>query len=1780
MFKTKSEVDKHVGKIFKSKTDSEKNRECFKIARLYFGIKEYEHAKMYLANYLSEITSDPIAWKLMADISEIYDKNMLKSIDCYARSYDLNQSDNRVLLKICSCYTNLKEKYELSTASKWLEKAEKAYPYERSVIEFKEQLFNLFESNSHSEDWEQFLLKGLNENYYNEDLHVKLLKSYLKSSPKSENIYKALRHISNVEQQSLFDSSITWYKSIIAIIESSEFCQMNDPKLTSETTNYYDLINLLYLVLQYHQILSTFQTRSDSDYHEKDLFLKFDHCLYAFDEYLSTKKLAPVKALGFTRPYQNIVMNEIKAQFHYICGLYVAKAKVMLKDTDSKKDLTQVVNIRPMTPQSDSESLASLENYECISNTILSYVCLANSSLCSKPNNNDFFQDNIDKLNALNKSAASRSELISCVLSFIKLAHRDSNWRYSIIGNWLKFQTSKSGDEIKFFKDIKVYSRVSNIRQTIIESIGLTNRMNGVNSFILSAKKFNFEIEKENFYVMDHLSLDYADRHCLFNQSFNLNYLVWHTLVTMQFKKIMNPMELFNYLPYFYFRNTSGNNIRYGVENFNICNLESLSLIDMKLYLYSIVIQSISKNIRADQSEVSLEIEPFWIQNNLSHPIQADWWSNCFNYLYHRRVSSQTNEMKSNSKLLSIESIENAFNFKLEIKKQTDLAKVLEILRLKNCLVKLNSFESQEQEKFQVNLNVCVQVAKYLQSIIDKSKVSKALNAECLKQNSEFAGMLEKTNILLLHMSKESERSDMNSFSFPIDYENEFSPHEKLKYIKRITVQYWNYICKQMIKLKKLKKIDDESLLDDSRLQKNLSICNDTIGSQMGLFSPSKKSQTLKYYFEYDENFAEKSSDLDGYDLCDDEAEETDKKDENELEEQDDTIQTGLLNLILNCVEVNEVESNFENLSMRLKEAISLFNLMETNIEERFRFNLNKVNLHLCKEIVESLLEQRHLMNQNRIDQNQENMENLDILTDFIKKKVGTCLFLKKDLIVQTDLKPTSIQQKADDDLDHTLENVSVKAEDAIQTGAVGLSENLICESKQVVSEATKTAEQCKLEALHAQIQEEKKILELEKKKFIEQKKNARTPTKLTKDVLTEAIIDIPSPSRAQKDEDTQTQKSADDQKSEIENVKINVAQNEKILGLIETLNAQRMAHLKFNTEHLTEQFQFIGNQFKKVNTEINKLGDCTAKRNEILTEFREIVKSFTAICDQEFFIKQFNVFYWLFQQNPSYSAMLPDLNAQHIQALRNQFYDTLEKNKKNEVNTLRCQNLQQQRLQQDSKMYNTITQPIYNTSPQKPALDCSFTNNDSIYSTASKSIFQTPQILNQSPGSNTLFSTSQFVTPKTATISLTASETSKKPLEKQMGDIKFGNNEDMMTRLQNSANQYNQNQDCNLDCEDDEVYDEEYDDDYNEECDEEYDGEYDGEYDDEYDDEYDGYGDYKHEKQRSANPINNNQIVSNLSESRGDTFQSCNDNYNMSETNNSSFKSFTKNNTSNLSSENSKTKSLLGSLDILFESSGNFYSYNTDVNSWALIGNSSIQVIADDGMSVNGVYKAYILCNLTNKSLSIQYDINKETNLRKMANSMNSICWFDTIDAQINVSKALSEKTRCGAILFEDETLVHDLKKAILIAQRKISQEFPNRNIINKWLPIDKLPNLKLSIPTKDILQKHISLSINERLFQNASLVLNDFTDRSLRQSSLLMSFEQNSNSVLQHAINLKQKFDLNSTQLTCKYSIPYESIITENLNSNAKPKSSLLVKISFSNKQDLSQFVSLFEH
>ena len=197
------------------------------------------------------------------------------------------------------------------------------------------------------------------------------------------------------------------------------------------------------------------------------------------------------------------------------------------------------------------------------------------------------------------------------------------------------------------------------------------------------------------------------------------------------------------------------------------------------------------------------------------------------------------------------------------------------------------------------------------------------------------------------------------------EFENEYSPQEKLEHLQRISVHYWNYITKQMIKLKQLKLIDTENNSNESKNFGSVSFSSNAAANDSSVmpntrssFSPlsNRRAYEAKYYFEFEEAVSESASRLeDGYDLCDETGAELEDKTCDQLDEDELTIQSGLLNLILDCIEPHEVY-DVHQVSIRLKEAVLLFNTMNQNLEEKYKIDLNYYHLQVYVFQYENLL--------------------------------------------------------------------------------------------------------------------------------------------------------------------------------------------------------------------------------------------------------------------------------------------------------------------------------------------------------------------------------------------------------------------------------------------------------------------------------------------------------------------------------------------------------------------------------------------------------------------------------------------------------------------------------------------------------------------------------------------------------------------------------------------------------------------------------------------------------
>ncbi len=109
--------------------------------------------------------------------------------------------------------------------------------------------------------------------------------------------------------------------------------------------------------------------------------------------------------------------------------------------------------------------------------------------------------------------------------------------------------------------------------------------------------------------------------------------------------------------------------------------------------------------------------------------------------------------------------------------------------------------------------------------------------------------------------------------------------------------------------------------------------------------------------------------------------------------------------------------------SVNLKEAADLLSQIETSVDEKIRTDMDTSALCLCKQILEcAIVQKKHLE-----EKNSAFVQEIDIVIEFVKKKINSCFKLKKGHLrpvemaayLQTATTETSEQ---DQDLDRTIE--------------------------------------------------------------------------------------------------------------------------------------------------------------------------------------------------------------------------------------------------------------------------------------------------------------------------------------------------------------------------------------------------------------------------------------------------------------------------------------------------------------------------------------------------------------------------------------------------------------------------------------------------------------------------------------------------------------------------------------------------------------------------------------
>lgn len=265
---------------------------------------------------------------------------------------------------------------------------------------------------------------------------------------------------------------------------------------------------------------------------------------------------------------------------------------------------------------------------------------------------------------------------------------------------------------------------------------------------------------------------------------------------------------------------------------------------------------------------------------------------------------------------------ETAFFLKIDSKKQNEILKILELIRLKSPSVKISS-----DSKYKINLEITLSVAKYLQFLNDS--IDHLSSSEPLIERDKILKNYGQNFIIL--------NSEVNK-----------SPKEKQFYIKNYLIKYWNFILKQLIKLKQISysvedfqddAVCDMSILNESTINKNflanqLNLFDNYFifykSNEKGKISPDKilaqempKNENIKL-------FSPKSISIEF----------------NSANRYDSVIQSALLNLVL-IYSLPDFPTDEMNTFQNLDEAINIFDSVDESLRDKWTNELDTYHLQV-----------------------------------------------------------------------------------------------------------------------------------------------------------------------------------------------------------------------------------------------------------------------------------------------------------------------------------------------------------------------------------------------------------------------------------------------------------------------------------------------------------------------------------------------------------------------------------------------------------------------------------------------------------------------------------------------------------------------------------------------------------------------------------------------------------------------------------------------------------------
>uniref|UniRef100_A0A6P7F5L8 E3 SUMO-protein ligase RanBP2 n=1 Tax=Diabrotica virgifera virgifera TaxID=50390 RepID=A0A6P7F5L8_DIAVI len=213
MFKTKSEVDRHVNSCLKKiNNETERNLRCFSFAKLYFNVGDYDQAYRYISSYLTVKPKSAEGYQLLGKSLEKLGK-VDAALDAFKHSLQIDPKQNNLVIKVCELMSCDNVELDLSGARYFCDLAQSFDPNNSAVRSLRERLITTKDSPY---EISQLLLKELEVRPTDIKLRIKLIKHFLQNNM----IKEAYKHASAIEEKDIpsFYNNINWYENFAEVL--------------------------------------------------------------------------------------------------------------------------------------------------------------------------------------------------------------------------------------------------------------------------------------------------------------------------------------------------------------------------------------------------------------------------------------------------------------------------------------------------------------------------------------------------------------------------------------------------------------------------------------------------------------------------------------------------------------------------------------------------------------------------------------------------------------------------------------------------------------------------------------------------------------------------------------------------------------------------------------------------------------------------------------------------------------------------------------------------------------------------------------------------------------------------------------------------------------------------------------------------------------------------------------------------------------------------------------------------------------------------------------------------------------------------------------------------------------------------------------------------------------------------------------------------------------------------------------------------------------------------